>query len=110
MNKLVIDDKTGIVENIIVVKGDDFQLKGKTLITNTGQAKIGDTYDFDNKVFIPKPVPSVDPNIAILAARELRYIAEGWKTPYDLIDDILENGNENVKLRRDAIKTELPEV
>ena len=109
MNKLVIDDKTGIVENIIVVNDDEFQLDGKTLLENT-VGKIGDTYDFDNKVFIPKPVPSVDPNIAILAARELRYIAEGWKTPYDLIDDILENGNENVKLRRDAIKTELPEV
>ena len=54
MNKLVIDDKTGIVENIIVVKDDKFQLDGKTLLENT-VGRIGDTYDFDLKTFTPAP-------------------------------------------------------
>lgn len=35
------------------------------------------------------------------------YIDAGWKDPFDLIDDILENGIEHVKMRREEIKNKL---
>lgn len=35
------------------------------------------------------------------------YVAEGWKDPFDLIDDILNNGIASVKQRRQKIKDEL---
>lgn len=38
-------------------------------------------------------------------ARIQAYIDEGWHDPYDLIDDILENGIEAIKLKRDKITT-----
>ena len=40
--------------------------------------------------------------------REEDYKARGWFTPYDLIDDMLERGNEAVKADRDAIKVARP--
>ena len=54
MNRLVIDNETGLVENSIVVKDDKFQLDGKTLLENT-VGKVGDTYDFTSKIFTPEP-------------------------------------------------------
>lgn len=38
-------------------------------------------------------------------ARIQAYIDAGWANAYDLIDDILENGIEAIKLKRDKIKT-----
>lgn len=54
MNKLVIDNETGLVENTIVVKDDEFQLDGKTLLENA-VGQIGETYDFTLKTFTPAP-------------------------------------------------------
>jgi len=45
MDKLVIDNITGRVENCIRVEKPTFSLKGKTLVEYTGQAHIGDTWD-----------------------------------------------------------------
>ena len=48
-----------------------------------------------------------------LTWEELRmtaYETKGWKTPYDLIDDMLARGNTAVKVDRDAIKNKYPKI
>lgn len=51
MRKLMIDNKTGIVENAIVVADDAFQIEGKTLIASD-EDKVGHVYDFSLECFI----------------------------------------------------------
>lgn len=56
--KALIDDATGLVENIIVVDGPFDPGPGKTLMDPTG-AQIGGTWD--GAKFLPKPEPPPPP-------------------------------------------------
>lgn len=73
----------------------------KSVANNTDT---NDTYDFNTK----KVVKYVKAAPTPLEKRQVDYVAKGWKTPFDLIDDILDRGVEAVKSDRDAIKTKYP--
>lgn len=64
MDKLVIDDDTGLVENLIAAD-DTFSLLGKTLIEYTGQANIGMMFNGSSFLDVLKTQKEIDEENAI---------------------------------------------
>ena len=108
MNKLVIDEATGLVENCIVAD-DTFTLEGKALVRHTGQAEIGDTWDGTQFIKKPVPIEPVEP-LTKLQIRQAALSAK-WPDAFAMLDDMLkENPAAFPKTRadRDAIKAANP--